>query len=91
MPKKLTHTPERTCIICFAKKAPTELIAITRLKSGEIVINSGHNFAGRSAYICRKRACLEQARKEKKRKVFAYHLKKPFPEEFWSELEKLVD
>lgn len=86
----MNQIPERTCVICYSKKAPAELLAVTRLKSGEIRINPNHEFFGRSAYICRNKACLEKARKNKKKNVFSYHLKKPFPEELWQELERII-
>ena len=87
MHQKSHHIPQRTCIVCFSKKSPEELMAVTRLPSGEVKANMMHTFSGRSAYICRQKACLEKARNSK-RNPFRYHLKVDFPKELWEELGK---
>ena len=57
--------PVRMCVGCRAHAAKKELIRIVRTPDGAIVADAKGKTPGRGAYICRKRACLEKARKSR--------------------------
>ncbi len=60
MPKKI---PMRTCIGCGENKSKKELVRIVRTPEGELHLDRTGRANGRGAYLCRKEACLEQAKK----------------------------
>ena len=60
----MTHTPERTCILCRSKFSKTELIRVVRL-NGEFFLDETHKKDGRGAYLCSK--CRESDDLLKKR------------------------
>ena len=69
----MTHTgdktPTRTCAGCRGKAAQHQLLRFTRRDDGHVVpANVTRDLSGRSAYLCPRRACLDQA---SKRRAFA--------------------
>jgi predicted RNA-binding protein YlxR (DUF448 family) len=82
-----TLKPQRTCAGCFKKFNQDELLAVTRLKNGEVLVNADHKKAGRSVYLCRKMECLKKARDRKGKNGLEYGLKVKIPQEIWKELE----
>ena len=55
--------PQRKCAGCGELKDKKELIRVVRTPEGEFRIDTTGKAAGRSAYICRKKECLEAAKK----------------------------
>lgn len=55
------RTPQRMCVSCRAMKAKRDLIRVVTSQDGEISLDPGGKKPGRGAYVCRTRACLEQA------------------------------
>lgn len=55
--------PERKCVGCNTMLPKAELIRIVRSPEGEISLDFTGKKSGRGAYICRKTACLNKARK----------------------------
>ena len=55
----------RICVACRLKKAQKDLIRLTcDYKSGEVRLNTGDkHLSGRSCYLCRSKACVDQALK----------------------------
>ena len=53
------------CVGCRAHTPKKELIRIVRTPDGQIVADARGKVSGRGAYICRKAACLEKARKSR--------------------------
>lgn len=53
-------TPERTCIVCKAKKTKNHLIRIVLNKNGEINVEKNSKLDGRGAYICNGTECVEK-------------------------------
>ena len=51
--------PLRTCVGCRTKRPQHELIRIARDSDGAVSI--GVQGAGRGAYVCRSRSCIEKA------------------------------
>ncbi len=82
--------PQRTCVGCKKRYDQDELLAITRLKNGEVVVNDGHKKAGRSVYLCRKAECLRKARDRKGQNGLQFGLKVQIPDSVWENLEKLL-
>lgn len=77
---------QRTCVGCFKKFDQGDLVAVTRLKDGSVVVNLEQKLDGRSAYLCRKVECLKKARKGKRKNGLEFGLKVKVPPEIWSEL-----
>ena len=55
--------PQRKCAGCGELKDKKELIRVVRTPDGEFRIDTTGKAAGRGAYICRKKECLEAAKK----------------------------
>ena len=55
--------PLRKCIGCNEMHPKRELIRIVRDKGGAMNVDMTGKLAGRGAYICKSRACLEAAAK----------------------------
>ena len=55
------HVPIRTCIACRQEAGKRELVRVVRTSSGSAQVDPTGKLAGRGAYICRVRACWEQA------------------------------
>jgi hypothetical protein len=55
------HVPLRTCIVCRQERGKRELVRIVRTPSGSVQVDPTGKLAGRGAYLCRTRACWEQA------------------------------
>lgn len=63
---KRRKIPLRTCLGCQEQKTKKELIRIVRTPSGSVEIDLTGKKAGRGAYICNNRDCLERAVKAKR-------------------------
>ena len=58
------HKPVvRRCVSCARLQDRTRMLRLVRLASGELVQGQGF---GRSAYVCRSRHCLQEARRRKR-------------------------
>ena len=57
--------PVRMCVGCREHAPKKELIRIVRTPDGQIVADAAGKTPGRGAYICRKAACLNKARKSR--------------------------
>ena len=55
--------PQRSCVACRTTTAKRELVRIVRLASGAVEVDPTGKKAGRGAYLCRQRACWEDALK----------------------------
>ncbi|MGI6214851.1 MAG: RNase P modulator RnpM [Christensenellales bacterium] len=58
-------TPMRMCIVCRTMTAKKELIRIVRSPEGEVFIDEKGKKSGRGAYLCKNKACIEKALKQK--------------------------
>jgi predicted RNA-binding protein YlxR (DUF448 family) len=56
--------PERTCIGCRKAKPKNELIRIVGSESGGVTIAPSGRHQGRSAYMCKTKACWESGLKK---------------------------
>jgi predicted RNA-binding protein YlxR (DUF448 family) len=58
--------PIRTCVGCRGKNAQSRLLRFARRADGHVVpANVTRELSGRSAYVCPRRACLDQASKRR--------------------------
>lgn len=57
--------PLRMCAGCRARATKKELIRIVRTPDGQVIADAKAKAPGRGAYLCRKTACLEKARKSR--------------------------
>ena len=57
---------ERLCISCRTTKEKGDMIKITRIKDGEIIISPNSKQTGYSAYICKNKVCIDNAVKRNK-------------------------
>lgn len=55
------HVPLRTCIACRQESGKRELVRVVRTPSAGVQVDATGKLAGRGAYLCRTRACWEQA------------------------------
>ncbi len=55
------HVPVRTCVVCRQERGKRELVRIVRTPDETVRIDPTGKLAGRGAYLCRARACWEQA------------------------------
>lgn len=55
------HVPLRTCIVCRQTQGKRELVRIVRTSASTVQVDPTGKVAGRGAYLCRSRACWEQA------------------------------
>ncbi len=62
---KQRKIPLRKCTGCQEMKNKKELVRIVRSNEGEISIDFTGKMAGRGAYICPNKECLEKAKKSK--------------------------
>lgn len=77
----------RTCSACREKAQKSELLRIVRTPEGNIVFDRSRKMNGRGAYLCRKPACLEKA---KKSSSIRNSLGCPIPDEVFAELEREI-
>lgn len=62
MAKKI---PMRQCVGCSEMKNKKEMLRILKTPEDDIILDDTGKKNGRGAYICRNKACLEAARKNK--------------------------
>lgn len=62
MPKKI---PVRMCVACRESRPKTELVRVVRAPDGAVSLDFSGRRPGRGAYICKRAACLEKARKSR--------------------------
>ncbi|MCR5418396.1 MAG: YlxR family protein [Lachnospiraceae bacterium] len=75
--------PLRQCIGCGEKKEKQAFWRIVRTPEEEIILDPTGKAAGRGAYLCPKKECLEAARK---RHALSRSFRGQFPDEIYDEL-----
>jgi len=84
------NIPQRTCVGCKKVFGQNELLAVTKLKNGQVVVNVGHKTAGRSVYLCYRESCLLKAKNRKGQNGLQYGLKSVINLNIWEELATLI-
>jgi len=87
---KKASIPERTCCGCRKVKAKSDLLAITRLKDGSIIVQYDGKIAGRSAHLCRSKICLEKVYKGKRTDALSISLKRKISPDIREKIEELI-
>lgn len=62
---KARKTPQRKCLGCSLVKDKKELVRVVRSPEGEVSIDTTGKKAGRGAYVCPNKECIEKAIKAK--------------------------
>ena len=57
--KKEKKPPSRTCVVCRAARDKRDLLRVVRLPDGGVVFDETGKLAGRGAYVCRGRECID--------------------------------
>ncbi len=81
-------SPQRTCAACRKKFQQKDLLAVTRLKNGEVIVNDPYQQLGRSVYLCRNAGCLKKAQTMKGKNPLQFGLKVSVPDTIWEDLAK---
>ncbi len=61
----MQEKPQRMCIVCRSMKSKLELIRVVKNKDGEIFIDDTFKAAGRGAYLCKDKNCINKCIKTK--------------------------
>lgn len=85
---KQRKVPLRKCTGCQEMKNKKELVRIVRNNEGKISIDLTGKMAGRGAYICPNKECLEKA---KKSKGLERSFKAAVPENVYKEISEELD
>lgn len=81
--KKARKIPQRKCVVCGELKDKKDLLRIVKNKEEGILIDESGKKNGRGAYVCKSKACIEEAlRTNKLNRVFRTEV----PEELYEEL-----
>ncbi|BDF34138.1 hypothetical protein CE91St62_22030 [Lachnospiraceae bacterium] len=78
----------RKCVGCQEMKGKKEMIRVIRTEDGEFLLDATGKKNGRGAYVCKARACLEKAVKNK---GLERSFKQSIPREVYEKLEKEME
>lgn len=78
----------RKCVGCQEMKGKKEMIRVIRTEEGEFLLDATGKKNGRGAYVCKARACLEKAVKNK---GLERSFKQSIPIEVYEKLEKEME
>lgn len=84
----MKNLPQRSCVICRTQKNKNELLRIVKNKDNIVKVDEKGKEAGRGAYICYNKECLEKAKKNKK---LEKALNTKIDEEIYIEIEKNIE
>lgn len=84
----MKNLPQRSCVICRTQKNKNELLRIVKNKDNIVKVDEKGKEAGRGAYICYNKECLEKAKKNKKLEKV---LNTKINEEIYIEIEKNIE
>ena len=77
--------PMRMCAGCGQMKPKRELVRVVKSQAGDVSLDLTGKKAGRGAYICRDRECLQKARKARRlEKAFSCRI----PDEIYDKMEE---
>ena len=64
-----THIPERTCVLCRAKKDKSKLFRLAKVKEGFYEFDKEQKKQTRAVYVCKSLTCLGRLAKHNKVKL----------------------
>ena len=77
--------PMRMCTGCGQMKPKRELVRVVKSQAGDVSLDLTGKKAGRGAYICRDKECLQKARKARRlEKAFSCRI----PDEIYDKMEE---
>lgn len=77
--------PMRMCTGCGQMKPKRELVRVVKSQAGDVSLDLTGKKAGRGAYICRDRECLQKARRARRlEKAFSCRI----PDEIYDKMEE---
>ena len=79
--------PQRRCVGCGEHFPKGELVRVLRTPEGEVTLDLTGKKSGRGAYICKKSACLQKARKSRR---IESSLECSIPEEVYDRMEEEI-
>lgn len=80
--KKARKIPQRKCVVCGELKDKKDLLRIVKNKEEGILIDESGKKNGRGAYVCKSKACIEEAlRTNKLNRVFRTEVSEELYEE----------
>ncbi|MEG1002411.1 RNase P modulator RnpM [Clostridium sp.] len=85
---KTKKIPLRMCTGCMEMKPKKELIRVVRSKEGEVSVDLTGKKAGRGAYVCKSKDCLEKAFKTRR---LSRNLEVQISEEIYIRLREEMD
>ena len=86
--KRPQKTTQRMCVGCREMKEKKTLIRIVRTPQGTVEMDLTGKKSGRGAYVCRRLACLQSARKAKRlERAFACAI----PDDVYDAMEKELE
>lgn len=85
---KPRKVPQRTCVGCRSVRSKRELVRIVRTPDKEVTVDATGKLAGRGAYVCPDKDCLELAYKGKR---LERALQQPVPEDVRTRLGQLLE
>ena len=85
---KTKKIPLRICTGCMEMKPKKELIRVVRSKEGEVSVDLTGKKAGRGAYVCKSKDCLEKAFKTRR---LSRNLEVQISEEIYIRLREEMD
>jgi len=78
------------CAGCSKRADKSEFIRIVKEKSGKISVDTGEKIFGRSAYLCKDKACLEKLKKSRRLPTLL-RCEGEMDPHVWEQLEALID
>ena len=86
--KAVKKRPQRRCCGCGERFDKRDLVRVVRSPAGEIALDTTGKMPGRGAYLCRRAACLQKARRAKR---LEQNLACSIPDEVYAALEKGIE
>ena len=80
--------PQRRCCGCGERFDTRDLVRVVRSPAGEIALDVTGKMPGRGAYLCRRAACLQKARRAKR---LEQNLACSIPDEVYAALEEGIE
>lgn len=85
---KVKKIPLRMCTGCMEMKPKKELIRVVKSPDGVVSVDLKGKMAGRGAYVCKSKECLEKAFKAKR---LSRNLDIPISEEIYNRLKEEIE
>ena len=85
---KVKKVPLRKCVVTLEQHPKMEMFRVVRTPENEVVIDLTGKVRGHGAYICKKKAAIEKARKKQ---ILNRHLEIDVPDTIFDELLTLVE